>query len=184
MLKQKGKYIILSLLLAIMFSCTKAVDFNQADDLKIEPVVESSIVFFKGTASNFFAGGSEVSVIQDAISISVFDDDFIQDNLVKSEFVFESTNSFNRGFSMQIDFLNEINEVHHTLTFTAPASPSNQDVVTTHTEVFEGDSLTDLKNTKSLVITLTMLSGTPITLNTVGEINLQSKGVFYLNIES
>jgi hypothetical protein len=38
-----------------------------------------------------------------------------------------------------------------------------------------------LKNTTKLVFTLSMFPGVPINENTVGRIQLESKGIFYLN---
>ncbi|WP_346883362.1 hypothetical protein [uncultured Algibacter sp.] len=178
------KYFFLVLVLAVFCSrCTKPVDFDQANDLVIEPVVGSSIAFFNGKA-NDFNEGAQGSIVTDTVSIDVFGNNFVQDNLVKAELIFELTNSINRGYSLQVDFLDAMGLENQSLTFTVPASPSNVPVLTTFTEVFEDMALVDLKNTEFLIFTLTMLPGQPITQDSLGEINLQSKGVFFLLVNT
>lgn len=165
------------------FGCTKDVDFNQVNDFEVSPVLESSLIFFEASASDFFIGGTELSIVQDFVIIDIFNSSFINDNLIRSEFVLESINSINRAYSLQIDFVNNANQVEHTFTVAASASVSNTDVTTNHTEVFEGASLAALKRTTKLVFTLSMLPGPPINDTTLGRIHLESKGVFYFNYE-
>jgi hypothetical protein len=184
MLKNNFSYLLILLILSIAFlGCTKEVDFNQINDFEVSPVFESSLIFFDASAPDFFVGGSEVGLVQDFITIDVFNNSFVNNNLVKGEFVLESKNSINRSYRLQIDFLNDANQLQHSFTVIVPASSSNTDSIINHTEVFEGDSLNDLKRTTKLVFKLAMLSGPPINNNTLGRIHLESKGVFYLNYQ-
>lgn len=167
-----------------LMSCTEAIDFEQAEDIELSPIQEASLIFFDAPASEFFIGGMEVSEASDFIDINVFKGNFIQENLVKSEFVFEITNSINRSYRVQVDFLNALGQIEHTILFSSDASPNNTAVFTKFTEVFDGNSLIELKRTVRLNFTLTMLPGVAINDSTLGRINLQSKGVFHFNIQA
>ncbi|ALJ06150.1 hypothetical protein APS56_13875 [Pseudalgibacter alginicilyticus] len=174
-------YYIFFLLNFLFVGCTKDVDFNQVNDFEVSPIVETSLIFFNASAGEFFIGGNELSIVQDFVVLEVFNNSFIDDNLIKSEFVLETINSINRAYDLQIDFVNNTDQLLHSFTVTAPASPTNTEVTTKHTEVFEGSSLVAFKRTTKLVYTLTMLPGLPIDANTMGKIDLKSKGVFYFN---
>ena len=184
-MKQLLTFILITILVnGLCLSCTEPVDFDQINDVEITPVVASSLIFFDEAAPVFFDGVNQVITIKDQLQIDFFNDAFIVDNLVKSEFVFEISNTINRGFNMRIDFLDEANNLQHITTISVPASLNNQNVKTNYTEVFQGTTLTALKNTSILVFTLNMLPGTPINQNTLGRISVKSKAVFYLKIEN
>ncbi|PQV45707.1 hypothetical protein CLV33_11251 [Jejuia pallidilutea] len=181
----KNKIVIttfLGVLLLNYFSCTKPVDFNQANTLVLEPVVESSLIFYEASAKDFFLGGSEESVAEDFIEIDFFNNSFVQDNLVKAEFVFNIENSINRGYQLHISFLDNANQLLERFTVNTSASANNNIIKTTHTEVFEGETLQRIKRSRILVFTLVMLPGEAINADTPGEISVQSKGIFSLNI--
>lgn len=181
--KKRIKWILLYILSALTLNCSEPVDFEQTDDLSLAPVIESSLFFYKGTAGDFFTGGTEIiSTPPETIELGIFKDDFVQENLVKAEFVFESTNSINRAYSLALNFLNDNNEILHSFTVDTPASPDREKLVIEHIETFEGITLERLKQSTKVVSILTMLAGEAISQNSPGEINLKSKGVFYLEL--
>ncbi|WP_142783917.1 hypothetical protein [Changchengzhania lutea] len=178
------KYFLLILLMSLFYSsCTKEVDFNQVNDLELNPILESSLVFFDEPASQFVDNGIEVNTIQDFVIIDVFNEGFINDNLIKADFVFEYENSIHREFSLQVDFLDSADQIQHSFVLTADASPSNEVLKYQHIEVFDGDKLITFKQTTKLIFTLTMQPGQSINENSLGKISLRSKGVFYFNIK-
>jgi len=80
-----------------IISCVKDVDFDQAQNLSIKPEIISSLVFTEVEASQFSENGIEQQIVRDSISnIEIFEAQFIEDNLVKAEMIFETTNSINR----------------------------------------------------------------------------------------
>jgi len=182
MIKKLVKHIAIIVLFCFtIVSCTKEVDFDQAKDLSLEPIVASNLVFFNAPATNFFANSSELITVRDSVIIDLFNRDFFVDNVVKAEFVFETVNSINRAFSIQVDFLDDANQQRHTFSFTSLASPTHADIITTHTEVFENNLLDDLKASNKVVLTIQALSGgSPLNNSTPGRIQLKSKGIFYL----
>lgn len=167
--------------IAFTFSCVGDIDFEQANEFEALPVIESSLIFFDEQANKFLDNGSEIINIQDFVLVDFFNDEFVTDNLLKSEFKFEIINSINRDFELQIDFFDET-QLQHTFTLTQGASLNNDDVFSSHTEVFEGETLEALKRTRALVFTLRLLPGSPIDENTLGRIQLKSLAVFYFKI--
>ena len=184
MLKQIIKpYALLGVFCFLLISCTKAIDFDQANDFKITPVIESSLIFLNEPANRFLDNGVQIVSIQDSVEITFFDNKFIRENLIKADFVFETNNSINRGFQVQVDFLNELDQLVHEFAFSATASPNNTNVIENYIEVFEDSELLALKTTRKMIFTLSVLPGIAINENTLGKIQLKSKGIFYLNIE-
>ncbi len=178
----KYSFLVVTIIGLSLLSCVKEVDFDQADDLEISPVIESSLIFFEGQANNFLLNTNEIISIKDSVTVEFFDSAFIVDNLIKSEFVFEAVNSINRGFQVRVDFINDVEQEVHTFTLTASPSTDGNDVLSNHTEVFEDEKLEALKSTTKIVFTLSLLPGETISQSTPGRIQLKSKAIFYLNI--
>ncbi len=169
---------------SLCVSCSKPVDFDQINDFEINPVVESSLIYFDEPATSFLDNGEQIATIQDYVQVEFFNSEFIIENLEKAEFVFEITNSINRDFRVRVDFFDDNSQMRHAFTIFVAASSNNAKVVSNYTEVFEDGTLEALKNTSVLVFTLNMLPGAAINQNTLGSISLKSKAVFYLNIDS
>ncbi|GAB1856367.1 hypothetical protein MHTCC0001_12020 [Flavobacteriaceae bacterium MHTCC 0001] len=183
-MNSKGIKIFTVTLLSLFFiACTEPVDFNQAEDLVLEPVVESSIIFYKANAGNFFIAGMEDARVRDSVITDLFNKSFVQSNLVKAEFVFETKNSINRAYALTIEFADVNNRILEAFSVNTPPSPNNEVIATTYTQAYEGEALERVKETQKLYFTLEMLAGDPITQDSPGEIDLKSKGVFYLNID-
>jgi hypothetical protein len=163
-------------------SCVKDVDFSQVEDFEINPVVESSLVFFDEAALAFVESGSEIEIIQDFIFIEFFKDPFLVDNLEKADFLFVTKNTINRGFELQVDFLDNMSELQHSFSIIQEASLDGSETMSEYVEVFEEDTLLALKNTSIIVFTLRLLPGPPINDSTQGRIELKSLATFYFNI--
>ncbi|MEP3837986.1 MAG: hypothetical protein ABJM36_10070 [Algibacter sp.] len=166
-----------------LWSCTEDIDLTQAEELELSPVIENSLLFFDAPASKFFVGGMEVNESSDFIETDIFNNSFNRSHVIKAEFVFEVINSINRGYGLQVDFLDELDRLVHSFSFEASASSDNSEAYTKYTEVFEGNTLNALKNTAKLSFTLTMKPGEEVNENTPGRINMKSKSVFYFNIK-
>ena len=189
MLSLNVKYVMLFCLMGLFFSaCVSGVDFDQGEDFTISPIIDASLIYFEEPASTFVdENGLEQTIVRDSVVIDAFSDQFIIDNLIKAEFLFEVTNSINRAYQAQVDFLDENDDLKHTFTFSVGASPTNAPVVAEHLEVFENASLEALKQSIKLVITLTMLpstDGSVLDQNSSGDIKFRSKATFYLNIDT
>lgn len=176
---------IITVFVGLLFlnACTKDVDFNQADDLELNPVLQSSIIYFDSPASQFY-NNAEITVSQDFVLVDIFNNSLTVDYLTKAEFTFESTNSINREFQLQMDFVDRNDNTQYSVILLAPQSPDNTEIVTEQVVVFEDNSLLALKSTVKIVFTITLLSGDPINQNTPGDIQLKSKGLFYFTINN
>lgn len=176
--------IVLVWVCTVLSSCTKDVDFNQANDLVLEPIVASDLIFFKADATEFFVNNTELVTVKDSVIIDLFNREFFVDYVVRAEFVFEVTNSINRSSNVTVEFFNSNDQKQHGFSITALASPNNTDVVKTHTEIFENQILDALKASNKVVLTMQVLAGgDPLNNNTPGRIQLKSKGVFYTSID-
>ena len=176
-------YFKITVFIGLIFfnSCTKDVDFDQANDLELYPVIESSVIYFDSDASRFYNNG-EITVSQDFVLVDIFNNTLTVDYLEKAEFTFESTNSINREFQLQIDFIDANDNTRYTLVLQAPQSANNAELVTEQIITFEGNSLIALKSTAKIQFTITLQSGPAITETTIGNIQLKSKGTFYFLI--
>ncbi len=164
----------------VVTSCTKPIDFDQANDFETTPVIESSFVFFNETARDFFDFGTFLSA-EDFILIDFFGNDFIEENLLRADLDIEVTNSINRGFEIQVDFLDAADQLQHTFTIEIEPSVDNDNLITTHTEEFVDSQLDALKRTRRIVFSISILPGVPIDASTIGSLQLQSKVLFYFN---
>lgn len=182
------KYISLLFVLGTCLSCIKDTDFEQYDTLIIYPIVEANLVNAQEPPASFVdSSGAELPSISDQVIFDVFNSDFSVDNLIKAELVFGITNSINKAFQIKMDFYDSADALQHTFSIDIDNSPTNTPLFTEHIEVFENMSLTALKSTHKLEITITMISNPTsvvLTPDSEGSILLVSKGVFYLKISS
>lgn len=182
------KILAIIILLGVCFSCIKDTDFEQSDTLVITPIMEVNLVKAQETPDSFLdASGSEVPFISDLVVLEVFTSDFIVENLIKAELVFEITNSINKAFQIKMDFYDTADTLQHSFSIDIDNSPTNSPLITEYVEVFENMSLLALKSTSKLDITISLASsptGSVLTPDSEGSIRLTSKGVFYLKISS
>ena len=172
----------LLILLVFSFSCASDLDYNQANDLKLEPIFVANLVYFDVPANEFVTNGVEQSVIFDTPTVDVFNDDFFRDNLKKVEFFFEMENTINRAYSVDLVFLDNNNQRVHATNFTVPEYAGAENKVT-KTEIFEDAQLDLLKRTTKIVFTLTMLPGATLNENSSGRLKLRSGVTAYLLVE-
>ncbi|WP_111682095.1 hypothetical protein [Winogradskyella tangerina] len=189
MLNSKLNYIVCFFILILTCtSCVKDVDFNQAENLTLTPIVAASVVYTDVEASRFSENGTEIETVRDSIAnIEIFTEQFVIDNLVRTDLVFEVTNSIDRSFELDVEFLDESDTLLDVFTFEALPSNGSNEVITMVTEVYENERLEALKQTTKLVITLRLLpssDGSTLNENSTGRIILKSKGLFYLNLSA
>lgn len=164
-------------------SCTEPIDFDQAEDLVLTPEFDATLIDFNQSASGFIVDEKEVSVVQDIVGIEIFSNKYVVDNLDAATLVFETQNTINRAFELTVEFLDRSNTVQHRFTVEENAAVDGTDAVSVYTEVFEGNILLALKRSVSIVYTLKMLSGPPITASTTGAVIYKSFATFKINIE-
>ncbi len=170
------------LLLLVSFSCSSDLDFNQANDIKLEPVFVSNLAYFEVPANEFITNGIEQSVFFDAPTVTLFNDSFFKDNLVRSDFFFEINNTINRAYTIDVTLLNNTNAPLYTMHFPIPAYSGIENIVT-KTEIFENTKLDLLKNTTKIAFVLRMFPGPILSESSLGSIKLRSSVTAYLVVE-
>ncbi|MFV8369198.1 hypothetical protein [Flavobacterium sp. LB2R40] len=184
-MKLRGLNRVLGMLILLLFSfsCTSDLDFNQVNDVKIEPVFVGNLAYFDILANQFVrSGGGEQSVIFDAPTVDVFNDSFFRQRLKKIELSYEMNNTIARAYSVDLVFLDRNNQRVHSLDFIVPAYSGAENKVT-KTEIFEGAHLDLLKRTTKIAFTLTMFPGAPLTESSKGSLKLRSSVTAYLIVE-
>ncbi|MFV8343771.1 hypothetical protein [Flavobacterium sp. XS2P39] len=171
------------LILALFsFSCASDLDFNQANDLKLEPVFVSNFGHFDIPANQFVTNGVEQSITVDTPEIDVFDDVFFKDNLERADFFFEINNTINRAYTLDLVYLDKNNQPLYSINFAIPAYNGVENLIT-KTEVFENAKLDLLKSTTRMAFILKMLPGPIVSENSTGSLKLRSSATAYLVIE-
>lgn len=163
-------------------SCVKDTDFSQADAIVLTPVVELDLIYFNLKAGDFFdtiTGTPRLQVI-DTTEIRFLDDTEIQDGLKRAEFLFNFTNSIPRSFEVDFQFLSEENDTTYMTQANVLQGTPQTPVVTTFVENVEGEEILELTQANKVVVVVTIPSSSE---NLEGELNLQSKTTYFLEIK-
>ena len=99
------KIVILSLLFS---SCSSDLDFNQVNDLKLEPTILANLAHFDIPANELIDDGGN-NVVADVRGFDVFKDKFFNDHLKKAEFDIQIENTINRTFVVNMILMNANN---------------------------------------------------------------------------
>jgi hypothetical protein len=184
MMQLRAIHRILSVLILILFSssCASDLDYNQVNDIKLEPVIISNLAYFDVQANQFVTGGVEQNVIFDAPTVDVFSEKFFTEKLNRIDLFFEINNTINRSYRIDLVFLDRNNQPVHSSNFIVPAYSGAENIVT-KTETFQNASLDLLKRTIKITFTLTMLAGPPLSESSVGNLKLRSGVTAYFVLE-
>ncbi|MDD5152260.1 MAG: hypothetical protein PHC28_17595 [Flavobacterium sp.] len=177
-----NKIIGIFILSIFLFSCSSNLDFNQVNDLKLEPVIISNLATFDVPANQFVINGAEQSVFFDTETFDVFRDTFFNTSLVKTDLYFEIDNTINRAYTIDMYFLNGSNSNLYTVSFNIPAYTGVENLVT-QTEIFENAKLDVLKKTRKIAFKVTMLPGPALTESSPGSLKLRSSATVYLVVQ-
>ena len=71
--------------LLLTVSCSSDLDFDQVNDLQLQPVVVANLSSFDVAANQFVNNGTEQAVSIDTPDVGVFNDSFFRDNLSKAD---------------------------------------------------------------------------------------------------
>jgi hypothetical protein len=119
----KFDYILTCILIfGSLHSCIEKTDFDQFDDLRIEPTVESSILFVEvpertinlATASTFYS--------QD-FNFDGFSDEFFAERVLDGVVTYVIENTTSKELDVTVEFLDEAGNVLDSEQFTIAAAP-------------------------------------------------------------
>lgn len=174
-------FLEIGILSLITLSCSSDVDFNQANDIIIEPVIVSNLASFKIQANQFVTGGIEQNQFEDVPNFDLFKDLFFRDNLTKVEFFFEFNNTIKRDFVVDLVLLDAADAPLYTVSIPVSAYTGVQKLVT-KTEVFDSN-LNILTSTRKMSFTVRLLPGTLLSETSPGSLKLRSNITAYFKVE-
>jgi hypothetical protein len=178
-----NKFSAILILSILSLSCSSDLDFNQVNDLKVEPVFITNLATFDVSANQFVIAGVEQNVAGDVLNFDVFKDTYFNNALTKADFFFEINNTIARAFKIKLYLLDANNQPIYTIPFDVPAYTGVPNLVT-KTEIFEGVNLDILKRTSKLGFTIVMPPGIPVlTASSLGSLKLRSSATIYLVLE-
>ncbi|WP_304199251.1 hypothetical protein [Flavobacterium alvei] len=173
-----NKFLKIFILSILFISCSSDLDFNQVNDLKLEPVAVANLAAFDIKASQFVIGGVEQSLVGDVMNFDVFSDVDFSKNLSRVDLFFEFNNTISRAYNISFYLLDDNNTKLYTIPFFVPANTGSP-VVISKTEIFENTKLDILIKTKKVGFVITMLPGTPLTDASVGNLKMRSSATIY-----
>jgi hypothetical protein len=173
-----NKFLKIFILSIFLISCSSDLDFNQVNDLKLEPVIVSNLASFDVQANQFVVGGVEQTVSGDLMNFDVFKQPFLDQNLNRADFYFEINNTINRGFKVNLILLDANNNPLYTIPFDIPPYTGTPNKITP-TEIFQNAKLDLLKNTSKIAFVVNLLPGPPLTSSSTGSLKLRSSGTLY-----
>ncbi|MDR7210037.1 hypothetical protein [Flavobacterium piscis] len=169
-------------LIFLGFSCSGDLDFDQVNDLQLKPVLVANLIYFDIPASAFIDDETEQSVVFDAQDFDPFRNSLLREDLMKTEFSFEITNTISRAYKIDLILIDAQNNPIETLSFTIPAYTGTNNVLK-FTEIFENQRLVNLKKTIRVGFVITMAPGMPLNENSTGNLKLRSGATLYFEIE-
>ena len=178
-----SKIICLLLLVGVHFSCSSDLDFNQLNDLRLEPVDELNFSYFNVPATAFVASdGTNYQWAYDDEEFDVFRDKYINSYLQRADFYFEITNTIVRAFSLNIVLLDANDNMLTTITMDVPAYSGTANTIS-QTEIFQNARLELLKSTRKMRFMVAMKPGPVLDENSPGNLILRSSATVYMDIQ-
>ena len=166
------------ILIAIgLSSCVKDVDFEQAEDITLQPEIQVDLLIFEIDQKDFIDPENSLQrlTIRDTVRLEFLDDDYVQNDLEKVEFSFKYRNTFPQPFSNRIFFLSENNQLQHEILFETAPGNAGRPVVSEVIEVIGPDRIQVIKRSIKMVVEITAITNSaPF----AGTLNFESKGLF------
>ena len=131
------KNVLLFFVFMLLQSCTKDVDFNQIDDASIQTSYKATLVYFDLEPIKFLDSfNQEIGWTSDKVAAEI--NDASRGYLEKIEFTVVTKNTFNRDFSININFFNQNGELIYILK-PIISIPANSDETTLIIEIPPSD---------------------------------------------
>ncbi|MCB0446211.1 MAG: hypothetical protein KDD03_01610 [Gelidibacter sp.] len=179
------KTLFVLFILVTVTSCVKDVDFDQTENIVPSPILESNLIYSTLVAPNFIDDSTqqEVITLTDTTRVEVISSDFFVDQLSKANLTFRFINSIDRQFVVDFEFLNDNDELKYNIQMPVPSGTVNSPILSETTVTIEEPELTSFKEATKLVYKITLPpTTTPLTSNTAGQLELQSKATLYFEL--
>lgn len=159
-------------------SCSSDLDFDQVNDLKLEPIVVANLASFDIQANQFVIGGVEQALVGDVANFKVFNNEDFINNISRTDLYFEFNNTISRAYTINLYLLGANDARLYTVPFVIPAYTGSPNVVT-KTEVFENAKLDILKKTEKIAFVIATMPGIPLTDSSLGSLKMRSGATIY-----
>lgn len=178
------KLLLISFFL-LFTSCVKEVDFNQSDDLSIQPKYVASIVHFTINQDKFIDDlGNELVKISENFSTPLNTSSVANENITKAEIQFKTSNTFNRTIIVVLKLYDAVGNA--TFTFNPiTLNPNTSNKI--QTQIIQGFDLKNFSRSNMASIEVLLLpssDGSVIDVNIQKFINVQVSGIFHLNLNN
>ncbi|MEO9893386.1 hypothetical protein [Aurantibacter sp.] len=181
--KKIGYLLQVLLAMVTLQSCVEDLDFDQFDDLQIEPVIEGSILYVeapediinRAIASNFYS--------QD-FNFDGFSDAFFADRVIDGVVTYLVENTTSKDLNISVDFVDEAGNVLDVEFFNVPAAPPMQQILREIPYGGTGNSLDILINTSAIRVTAENNGDTSSTSDiSDAKVTIKSSGKFRLSVK-
>ena len=180
-MKTNSAYTFLGIFLLFVFfsACVKDTDFDKANDIVLSPIVDLDLIYFDLPAITFFDTISSIPIltISDTTDLPFLNDQDIVDKLKRVEFSFRATNSIQREFQVEFQFLTDENEISYSSQIPIDQGTVANPEVTEYIENVEVQDLEALTMAGKVAVLVTIASSNE---NLDGTIKLESKATYYL----
>ncbi len=182
MKKQYLKYISLVLLTLSIASCVRDLDFDQAENIVLEPAIELDLLYFNFEGSAFFNDifEDEIITVRDTISVDFLSGSDTKNVLRRVELYFEFENSIPRNFDIAFEFYSRNNELVYVMNTLVVAGSISNPRKTLLIQNIESQNLEQLTKAVNLVAVVTILSSEQ---ELIGTLSLKSKASYFLEIK-
>lgn len=177
--KNLSKIAFLTLLL-ISFSCVKDVDLDQYEEIVLSPEAAIDLVFFTITSDDFSGDPAGETTARDETRLEFLDDEYIQNNLVRADFNFRFTNTFQSPLTATIQFLSPSNAVQHTMVISVPQGSPGEPATVDYVESIFQDQINRIRRSIKVSVEITRHNSA----FSEGSLQLESKGFYYFEFES
>ena len=176
------KNILIATLGYCLFSCSSDLDFNQVNDLSVQPVFTTNLAYFEVKAPDFVVNGTEQPLFSYIANVDFLNTSFVEEDLVKTDLYFRIKNTIARAYFYNVTFLDQNNIPIHTIAMNLPAY-NGTEVIVEKTETFTAANVDILKKTTKMIFSVAMLPGPPLTDNSPGRIELSSSITAYFDVK-
>ena len=145
----------------------------------IPPVASIDLIYFDLEASELSAGSGGNFQAEDETRLEFLDDDYIQDGLLRADFNFRFTNSFQNSFVVNFLFRTESNAIAHQIRVDVPAGTAASPAVIDFTEIIDSE-IDRIK--RSIKVSAHIVMREPL-VTSEGSLKLQSKGTYYFEFK-
>lgn len=158
-------------------SCFKDVDFEQSQDIVLQPDIETGLLFYQLNENDFIDSGTNqfTPVIRDTVRLEFLDDDYVQDGLKYAEFRFRHENSFPNEIKSKIKFLGKSGRSQFSVNYDIPAGSETSFSVVDTIHVMQGNDVGKVKRSIQMVVELQMTGDGK---NLKGGLDFSSSGLF------